>query len=825
MASATGTISAGRAVSSCGWTGRAGKGSGKQRPARVSMLGDFSHFCEVVKKDVSFIGKKVGRGMEWANEAFHVPVVKKFVDDVVWLRVLEKPGYVVAEDDAAAVPWPQFSYPELTGIDLLMADLKAFQAYSSYFYSLSKMWEKPLPGAYNPEGVADYFSCRPHIVAFRLIEIFSFFVTASIKIRMASLTNFFGSNRDVDTGSTLFQHNFGLVLKETLLNLGPTFIKVGQSLSTRPDIIGSEISKALSELHDQIPPFPRTLAMKIIEEEFGSPVEAVFSYISEEPVAAASFGQVYYAKTPDGCDVAVKVQRPDLHHIVVRDIYILSLGLGLVQKIYKRKNDPRLYADELGKGFVGELDYRLEAANAVQFLETHSSFSFMYVPKVYEQLTRKRVLTMEWMVGESPTELLSISSPESILQGSIYSEKQICDAKRRLLDLVNKGVEATLIQLLETGLLHADPHPGNLRYTSSGQIGFLDFGLLCRMERRHQLAMLASIVHIVNGDWPSLVQALTEMDVIKPGINLQRVTMDLENALGEVEFRNGIPDVKFSRVLGKIWSVALKYHFRMPPYYTLVLRSLASLEGLALAADRNFKTFQAAYPYVVRKLLMENTLETRRILYPVVFNKKKEFRWERLSLFLRVGISQQNMEPLAARKDGDTFEVVSRRKTRVMNVADLVLKLLPSRQGVVIRRLLMTADGASLVRAMVSKEAVFYRQQLSQIIADIIFQWMCRISGNGDGAAQYSSQLAAMEGEGENADYQAMWKDRRLRVIFFKAVRSAQKDPMLMLRFYWSAFTILLAASALACRRVMVSFAEFHLRSTSFSPKRLAINT
>ncbi|KAI4302336.1 hypothetical protein MLD38_038094 [Melastoma candidum] len=102
---------------------------------------------------------------------------------------------------------------------------------------------------------------------------------------------------------------------------------------------------------------------------------------------------------------------------------------------------------------------------------------------------------------------------------------------------------------------------------------------------------------------------------------------------------------------------------------------------------------------------------------------------------------------------------------------------------------------------------------------------MCRISGNGDGAAQYSSQLAAMEGEGENADYQAMWKDRRLRVIFFKAVRSAQKDPMLMLRFYWSAFTILLAASALACRRVMVSFAEFHLRSTSFSPKRLAINT
>ncbi|KAG5557403.1 hypothetical protein RHGRI_007601 [Rhododendron griersonianum] len=492
------------------------------------------------------------------------------------------------------------------------------EAYAYYLYYLAKLWTKPLPEVYDPEDVADYFTCRPHVVALRLLEVFSAFASAAIRIRTSGVKKFYMSSMDKSIGGDVAQYGFGVVLKETMLNLGPTFIKVGQSLSTRPDIIGSEISKALSELHDQIPPFPRTLAMEIIEDELGFPVETYFSHLSEEPVAAASFGQVYRGCTVEGINVAVKVQRPNLRHVVVRDIYILRLGLGLLQKIAKRKSDLRLYADELGKGLVGELDYTLEAANASEFMKAHAPFPFIRAPKVYQHLSRKRVLTMEWMAGESPRDLIDMSTTVSVGDGSDYSKRRQSDARRRLLDLVcndlntsllitdqsfsnpavqgeseglkvivvqrglnkwvNKGVEASLIQLLETGLLHADPHPGNLRYTSTGEIGFLDFGLLCRMQKKHQFAMLASIVHIVNGDWSLLVQALTDMDVVRPGTNIRRVTMDLEDALGEVEFKDGIPDVKFSKVLGKIWSIALKYHFRMPPYYTLVLRSLASLE-------------------------------------------------------------------------------------------------------------------------------------------------------------------------------------------------------------------------------------------------------
>ncbi|XP_059628301.1 uncharacterized protein LOC132271059 isoform X1 [Cornus florida] len=805
------------------------KSNPKQNQGRG--VGNFGHFVQVVRNDVKYLKNRMSEGINWANETLRLPQLSRTVDDILWLRNLEDPL-------ASSLPtssWPQPHYPEFSGVDLFVADLRALEAYANYFYYLSKKWTKPLPEGYDPQEVADYFSRRPHVVVLRLLEVFSSFASAAIRIRVSGIRKLYRSSVDKDIENSILQYNFGVVLKETMLKLGPTFIKVGQSLSTRPDIIGSEISKALSELHDQIPPFPRMLAMKIIKEELGSPVETFFRYISEEPVAAASFGQVYKGITVDGFNVAVKVQRPNLRHVVVRDIYIIRLALGLVQKIAKRKSDPRLYADELGKGLVGELDYSLEAEHAMEFMEAHSTYSFISVPKVFQHLSRKRVLTMEWMHGENPSDLLSISTKESIKNGSRYSARQQSDAKRRLLDLVNKGVEATLVQLLETGLLHADPHPGNLRYTSTGQLGFLDFGLLCRMEKKHQFAMLASIVHIVNGDWASLVHALTEMDVVIPGTNIRHVTMDLEDALGEVEFKEGIPDVKFSRVLGKIWSVAFKYHFRMPPYYTLVLRSIASFEGLAITIDPNFKTFEAAYPYVVHKLLTDNSAATRKILYSVVLNRRREFQWQKLALFLKVGTTRKRLHPMLASNTETSLDYSPSGATGVFDIANLVLMLLPSKDGGVLRRLLVTADGASIVRAMVSKEAVHFRQQLCRIIADIMYQWMFEAHGGGATTTQYSSQVRLATGDNlldpfpssrlatPNYDYQSILKDRRLKVIFFKILDSARKDPALMLRFYWASFVMFLKASALACHRVLVSFSETLLGPVSFVPKQFAV--
>ncbi|KAG6760349.1 hypothetical protein POTOM_036862 [Populus tomentosa] len=614
----------------------------------VRAVGNFSHFGDTVRKDFEFIKKRINKGMDWANEAFRIPQVSKTLDDILWLRNLEDHNSPPIEPQS----WPQPSYPGQFAFSFLLfiscysfIYLVAF----CYFYCLSKIWSKPLPEAYDPQEVADYFNCRPHLVAFRLLELVS--------------------------------------------------------------------------------------------------------------------------RTKCSC---------------------LLLHLFSLQ-------------------------------------DAHSSFSFMYAPKIFPDLSRKRVLTLEWVVGESPTDLLSLST------SSTYSERQKLEAKRRLLDLVSKGVEASLVQLLETGLLHGDPHPGNLRYLSSGQIGFLDFGLLCQMEKKHRFAMLAAIVHIVNGDWASLVHALIDMDVVRPGTSIRRITMELENSLGEVEFKDGIPDVKFSRVLGKILSIAIKNHFRMPPYFTLVLRSLASLEGLAVAADPNFKTFEAAYPYVVRKLLTENSAETRKILHLVVLNKQKEFRWERLALFLRVGSTRKAFNRVIASKNESSLNYLPNRSSGVFDTAHLVLRLLPSRDGIVLRKLLMTANGASLIRAMVSKEAIFVRQQLCRVIADVLYHWMTQTFGRGIMATWYGSQVR-LTSEADNRelspssrltvpvyDYQSIFRDRRLKVIFSRILDSARKDPALMLKFYWTTFAMVVTASVRACHRVLVSLSEAMLAPSRILP-RVAIS-
>ncbi|KAJ3691485.1 hypothetical protein LUZ61_020649 [Rhynchospora tenuis] len=791
-------------------------------------VGDFLWFPFLEKKPESAAPEQ-GDDLETARPLEPISALKQG-DDLVNDRLPEPVSLPKQEDDLVSAglqkqEFPVLSpYPQgLSCVELMMADFEALKLYVNYFWQSSKVVSTPVPETYDPQIVADYFLCRPHILGFRIIEILFAFLTASAKLRTSNMT-MVEPDVQIAKRSMRFdssKYYMGQLLKETLLYLGPTFIKVGQSLSTRPDIIGSEICEALSDLHDKVPPFPRETAMKIIQSELGCPLDKKFSYISDQPVAAASFGQVYKGCTTDGKIVAIKVQRPDVLRSVVRDMYILRLGLGLLRRVAKRRNDIALYADELGKGFVGELDYTLEGSNASIFLEAHSQYSFMVVPKVFKELTTKRVLTMEWLAGDNPTKLLSVTkelptnSTSSMITNADYlGQKLQVEAKDRLLDLVNKGVRASLVQLLDTGLLHADPHPGNLRYTPDGRIGFLDFGLLCMMEKKHQLAMLASIVHIANGDWAGLISDLTRMDMVPPGTNLRRVTLELEDALGEVAFVEGIPDVKFSKVLANVWSVALKHHFRMPPYYTLVLRSLASLEGLAVAVDENFKTFQAAYPFVVRKLLYDNSVATRKILYSVVLNRRRELQLKKVLLFLRLGSTRKSIgvsdwsERTNRREIGDAGE---------FQTAKLILNLLPSRDGVVLRRLLMTADGASLAGAMLSKETVFFRQFLVTVFADSICQWLMKTTIGKEGTRQLNRETTSQ--------VQAIIADRRVRVVLFKIVRDVSRQPFLALRSACCLLKILFVALARALHRFVVQLSEGYLPSFSMAPRQIVGST
>ncbi|KAG6475958.1 hypothetical protein ZIOFF_065190 [Zingiber officinale] len=755
----------------------------------------------------------------------------------------------------------------LSSLDLLMADLEALKVYANYFQDTFKIFVMPLPEVYDPEKVALYFSLRPHILAFRIAEVFLSWASFAIKLQTSKAFNVNKQSVNLNDGIDNSQYLAGKLVKESLLNLGPTFIKVGQSLSTRPDIIGSDVSKALSELHENVPPFPRTVALKVMEEEFECPIERIFSYISEEPVAAASFGQVYRGCTLDGTVVAIKVQRPNLLPSVARDIYILRLGLTLLRKMAKRKSDLRLYADELGRGVIGELDYTREAANVAAFSEVHSQYSFIKVPKVFMNLTSKRVLTMEWIVGENPNDLLA-QAKEFGKENNRYPERKRLEAKVHLVDMVKKGVESTLIQLLETGLLHADPHPGNLRYTQEGHIGFLDFGLLCRMEKKHQLAMLSAIVHIVNGDWNALVYDLMEMDVGRPGTNLRRVAMfevtfddiDLEEALGEVVFINGIPDIKYSRLM-PVGQIAPSHDSRSSPLnagntlannrhmlyvfagrfffstvtYMIILVHMDFSDRLAVAADPNFKTFQAAYNFVSTRLLYDNSAATRKILHSVVFNKRRELKWDRILLFLRLSNMRKNtsvveLEMLPSNRSsfGQTD------KGEVFDTANLILRLLTSKDGAVFRRILMTADSTSLARTFISKDAKPLRRDLSSALADILFQWTSEAFRR-NGVEERNKLNRNMILESEQMErkpaspsqlsvplLQTVLRDKRLKVIFYKIANGVRQDSMLTVRVCWSLAAVLATAAVLAMHRALVYWSETHGRS--FLPRRIALS-
>ncbi|CAI7827729.1 unnamed protein product [Closterium sp. NIES-54] len=507
-----------------------------------------------------------------------------WVRDVVELRFLE-------DETALRRPMPPLppryaASARASARGILAGDAGYVRALGEVARWWAESWRVQLQYEYDPADVAHYFNRRPHIVLLRTLKISVLLAatwvqvardTGAIRAREAG-----GVSAGDERIAAIRQHS-ALKLKRTLLRLGPTFIKVAQSLSARPDVVGPDTAKVLAELQDRLPAFPSEDAMAVIERELGRPAATLFPLLSPTPVAAASFGQVYKGRTRDGMRVAVKVQRPRVLFLVARDIHILRMLLRAVRRVAGINTDLAALADEFGRGLYGELDYRLEANNATLFAKAHAHLPGITVPAIRSDLTSRRVLTMEWVEGERTSDLLA--QAQGVL-GAAGGEEARQRAKQKLLRMVGIGVESSLEQLLVTGVLHADPHPGNLLLTPHGQVAYLDFGLLCRMERQHQQAMLAAVAHLVNGEWSMLAADLAAMDVLKPTTDRRALTMALEEAFGRGRQRGaasgGAPTMQFGQVTSELWRMALRFRFRLPPYYTLVLRSLASLEGASL---------------------------------------------------------------------------------------------------------------------------------------------------------------------------------------------------------------------------------------------------
>eukprot|EP00238_Polyblepharides_amylifera_P010250 CAMPEP_0196600754 /NCGR_PEP_ID=MMETSP1081-20130531/95554_1 /TAXON_ID=36882 /ORGANISM="Pyramimonas amylifera, Strain CCMP720" /LENGTH=517 /DNA_ID=CAMNT_0041926607 /DNA_START=363 /DNA_END=1916 /DNA_ORIENTATION=+ len=453
--------------------------------------------------------------------------------------------------------------------------------------------------------IDSYWRKRPLDVLIRGRDIASEVVPYSAKIMSEYVT---GSLWDA-----VEQESLAIELKEILTRLGPTFIKFGQILSIRPDLVPPAFIFELQKLCDSVPAFDTGLALGTIERELGRQVSDVYDGLGEEtePIAAASLGQVYKCtlKGTTTC-VAVKVQRPDMIETVSLDLFLLRQyfhcveGTKSVMHSLGLMNSPAGYDVAMFDAFAAasylELDYVKEASNQELFRRElgRRMAGQVHVPPVFWEGTARRVLTSEWVEGEQ----LAKSSPETI---------------RRL---VPTGVACFLTQLLDLGYFHSDPHPGNLLVTPAGKLALIDFGLCAHVAQPDSDAITRALVHLMQGDVPALLQDAITLGFLHKDVDTERILPELSAVFAqgqaiatqmEAQGPQGRPQYstqrrrkQFKAISNELNQIFFDHPFQVPEYFALITRALIVLEGIAVSGDPDFDLFQASYPFAMKRAVV-----------------------------------------------------------------------------------------------------------------------------------------------------------------------------------------------------------------------------
>ncbi|KAA8514712.1 hypothetical protein F0562_017891 [Nyssa sinensis] len=499
---------------------------------------------------------------------------------------------------------------------------------------------------YSPELLSIKYGSRPIKVLRRTLEIFIGLGSFAFKLWVDQLNGQLDQNKRLRA----------VELRDVLTRLGPTFVKIGQGLSTRPDLCPPEYLEELSELQDALPTFPDAEAFSCIERELGIPLDSIYSSISPSPIAAASLGQVYKAQLKySGQIVAVKVQRPGIEEAIGLDFYLIR-GLGFLINKYVDiiSSDVVALIDEFARRVYQELNYVQEGQNARKFKKLYADKEDVLVPDIFWDYTSGKVLTMEWVDG------VKLNEQDAIERQGL-----------KVLDLVTTGIQCSLRQLLEYGYFHADPHPGNLLATPEGKLAFIDFGMMSETPEEARFAIIGHVVHMVNRDYEAMARDYYALDFLSPDVDVSPIVPALRDFFDDA-LNSTVSELNFKTLVDGLGAVLYQYPFNVPAYYALILRSLTVLEGLALYADPNFKVLAASYPYFAKRLLTDPNPYLRDALIELLF-KDGKFRWNRLENLLVQG-----------------------KKDRDFSAKDALQPVL---------KLLLGPDGEEL-RALVIKEAV-----------------------------------------------------------------------------------------------------------------------
>jgi predicted unusual protein kinase regulating ubiquinone biosynthesis (AarF/ABC1/UbiB family) len=368
----------------------------------------------------------------------------------------------------------------------------------------------------------------------------------------------------------------------TLLDLGPTFIKLGQALSTRADLLPLEYVKALGKLQDGVPGFESEHAIAIIESELGSPLHTLYQEFERTPIAAASLGQVHRARLHTGEDVVVKVQRPGLDQLFETDFQALGRLVEWVSRFspLARRYDLKAIHQEFSEILSREIDYVQEAMNADRFRHNFVGHPRIVVPKIYPRYTTKRVLTMEYVPG------IKVNDRQSLMAIGL-------DPK----EINHLGICAYLKQLLQDGFFQADPHPGNMAVSYDGKLIFYDFGMMAEVQPINRGQMVQTFFAVLKKDTDQVITTMMDMGLIEPMSDMTPVKR-IVGVLIERFADKPVEIQAFKSLRNELYAVFEQQPFRLPAKMTFIVKALTTLDGVARDLDPQYNLLAAAKPFV-----------------------------------------------------------------------------------------------------------------------------------------------------------------------------------------------------------------------------------
>jgi ubiquinone biosynthesis protein len=369
--------------------------------------------------------------------------------------------------------------------------------------------------------------------------------------------------------------------------LGPTFIKLGQVLACRPDMLPIEYSREFLKLTDAVSPFSSADAKKIIEEDLSAPLSRIFKDFDDEPAAAASIAQVHRATLHDGSTVMVKVQRPHIVRIIERDISIMRWLADLIEARVPEMApyDVPGIVDEFAHTIKRELDFFIEASNATQLRKNFEQSTDLFIPKVYTDISSKRVLVMETVEG------IRIDEYERL-------DREGYDRK----ELALKGGAAYFKMVLQDGFFHADPHPGNIFVLPDGRLGLVDFGIMGRVTTQNMETFAAIFIALADHDYDALVQQYVDLGFLsEESVDIEQFQREMKEDLVELLEPYYIMQVKqidFGAYIDGVSHLLVRHRLKLPSNLYLMDKALITLEGILKQLDPEFNYFEAAKPYV-----------------------------------------------------------------------------------------------------------------------------------------------------------------------------------------------------------------------------------